>query len=186
VADPRHQDEGDHVMTSNNNLMLYTELAGFRLIVLANRLGCRSDFSRELHERLIDGLHAAIDRVRTIMNLERSVLAGDEFAAFQLEGEVEIFNRFTIDLLDEIDIDYDTHEYRLDGGPWMSALAVDDTGVDIDYPELVPLTDDELGSLAPLIPDTVRQTGIAIHARRLVGAEPDLLHPTQDTQDRLG
>ncbi len=173
-------------MTSNNGLTVYTELAGFRLIVLANRLGCRSAFSRELHQRLIDGLDAAIDRVRTIMDLERKVLAGDEFAAFQLEGEIEIFGRFTINLLDEIDIDYDTHEYRLDGGAWMSALAVDDTGVHADYPELVALTDEELGSLAPLMRDIVRQTGIAIHARRLVDAEPDLLHPIQDNQYRLG
>lgn len=173
-------------MTSSNSLTVYTELAGFRLIVLANRLGCRSAFFRELHQRLIDGLDAAIDRVRTILDLERKVLAGDEFAAFRLEGEVEIFGRFTINLLDEIDIDYDTHEYRLDGGAWMSALAVDDTGVHVDYPELVPLTDEELGSLAPLMRDIVRQTGIAIHARRLVNGEPDLLHPIQDTLDRLG
>ena len=68
----------------------------------------------------------------------------------------------------------------------MSALAVDDTGVHVDYPELVPLTDEELGSLAPLMRDIVRQTGIAIHARRLVNGEPDLLHPIQDTLDRLG
>lgn len=80
------------------------------------------------------------------MNLERKVLAGDEFAAFQLGGEIEIFGRFTINLLDEIEIDYDTHEYRLHGGPCVSALAVDDTGVHIDYPELVPFTDEELGS----------------------------------------
>jgi len=158
-------------MTSNASLMLYTELAGFRLIVLANRLGCDSDLYQELHDRLIEGLDAAIDRVRIIMDLERKLLAGDEFAAFQLDGESEFFGRFTINLLDEIDIDYDTHEYRLDGGPWTSALAVDDTGVDIDYPELVPLTDEELGSLAPVMRDIVRQTGIAIRARRLRGAE---------------
>lgn len=54
-------------MTSNASLMLYTELAGFRLIVLANRLGCDSDVCQELHDRLIHGLDAAIDQVRTIM-----------------------------------------------------------------------------------------------------------------------
>ncbi|QSY97956.1 hypothetical protein J2J97_27955 (plasmid) [Rhizobium bangladeshense] len=154
-------------MTSNHSLMLYTELAGFRLIVFANRLGCDSAFSQTLHDGLIEGLGAAIDWVRTIMDLERQSLAGDETAAFQLEGEIEIFGRFTINLLDEIDIDYDTHEYRLDGGRRISAVAVDDTGVHFDYSELVPLTDEELGSLAPLMRDIVRQTGITIHARRL-------------------
>ncbi|MGO7401968.1 hypothetical protein ELI49_30810 (plasmid) [Rhizobium ruizarguesonis] len=159
-------------MTANQNLMLYAKLAGFQLIVLANSLICDSAFSQGLHERLIDGLHAAIDRVRTIIDLERQRVAGDEFAAFQLDGEIEIFGRFTINLLDEIDIDYDTHEYRLDGGRWISAVAVDDTGAHVDYPELVALTDEELGSLAPLMRDIVRETGIAIHARRLIGAEP--------------
>lgn len=158
-------------MTSNNSLMVFTELVGFRLIVLANRLSGDSALSQTLHERLIGGLDAAIDRVRTIMDLERQLLGGDEFAAFQLEGEIEIFGRFTINLLDEIDIDYDTQEYRLDGDRWISALAVDDTGVHVDYPELVSLTDEELGSLAPLMREIVRQTGISIHASRLIDAE---------------
>ncbi|NEI53280.1 hypothetical protein GR217_37515, partial [Rhizobium leguminosarum] len=82
-------------MTANQNLMLYAKLAGFQLIVLANSLICDSAFSQGLHERLIDGLHAAIDRVRTIIDLERQRVAGDEFAAFQLDGEIEIFGRFT-------------------------------------------------------------------------------------------
>ena len=90
-------------------------------------------------------------------------LADDEFAAFQLEGAIDIFGPFTINLLDEIDIDYDTHEYRLDGDCWISALAVDNTSVYVDYPELIPLTDEELGSLAPLLRDIEHQTGIAIH-----------------------
>ncbi|KPH05492.1 hypothetical protein CO657_25840 (plasmid) [Rhizobium acidisoli] len=148
-------------MTSDDNLTLYANLAGFRLIVLANRLGCDSAFSQALHDRLIEGLDAAIDRVRTIMDLEQRVLVGEEFAAFRLEREIEIFGRFTINLLDELDIDYDTHEFRLDGGRWISALTVDDAGVHVDYPALVSLTDEELGSVAPLIRDIVRQTGIA-------------------------
>lgn len=104
-------------MTTDQNLMLYIKLAGFQLVVLANRFGCDSDFSRELHDRLIDGLDTVIDRIHIIMVLERSVLIGeDEFAEYQLEGEIEIFGRFTINLLDDLKIDCDTHEYRVDGG----------------------------------------------------------------------
>ncbi|MBY3123248.1 hypothetical protein HFO29_36265, partial [Rhizobium laguerreae] len=51
-------------MTSDQNLMLYAKLAGFRLVVLANRFGCDTDFSRELHDRLIEGLEAAVARIR--------------------------------------------------------------------------------------------------------------------------
>jgi hypothetical protein len=155
-------------MTSNQNLALYTKLCGFRLVVLANRFGCDTDVSRKLHERLLEGLEAAAGRIRTITELERSVLAGDdEYAAYRLEGETEIFGRFTIILLDELDIDFDTHEYRVNGGDWSIALTADYTGVDIDYPELIALTDDELGSLAPIIKDITRETGIAVSASRV-------------------
>ncbi|WP_132077612.1 hypothetical protein [Sinorhizobium americanum] len=150
------------------NLALYTKLSGFRLVVLANRFGCDTDVSRKLHERLLEGLEAAAGRIRTIMALERRVLAGDdEYAAYRLEGETEIFGRFTINLLDELDIDFDTHEYRINGGDWSIALTADYTGVDIDFPELIALADDELGSLAPIIKDITRQTGIAVNASRV-------------------
>lgn len=154
-------------MATDQNLMLYTKVAGFRLVVLAYRFGCDSEFSRELHDRLVEGLEAAIARVQTIMALERCVLTGeDEFAEYQLEGETEIFGRFTINLLDDIEIDFDTHEYRINGGDWAIVLTADYTGADIEYPELIALTDDELGSLAPIIKDITAETGIAVNASR--------------------
>ncbi|MBB2842482.1 UNVERIFIED_ORG: hypothetical protein GGE64_006278, partial [Rhizobium etli] len=55
-------------------------------------------------------------------------------------------------------------EYRINGGDWSSALTADYTGVDIDYPELIALTDAELGSLAPIVKDITRETGIAVRA----------------------
>lgn len=155
-------------MTSDQNLALYTKLASFRLVVLANRFGCDTDVSRKLHDRLLEGLEAATGRIRTIMALERSVLAGDdEYAAYRLEGETEIVGRFSIILLDELDIDFDTHEYRVNGGDWSIALTADYTGADIDYPELIALTDEELGSLAPIIKDITRETSIAVSASRV-------------------
>ncbi|AJD43532.1 hypothetical protein IE4872_PB00153 (plasmid) [Rhizobium gallicum] len=155
-------------MTTDQNLALYTKLSGFRLVVRANRFGCDTDVSRKLHERLLEGLEAAAGRIRTIMALEQSVLADDdEYAAYRLEGATEIFGRFTINLLDELDIDFDTHEYRVNGGDWCIALTADYRGVDIDYPELIALTDDELGSLAPIIKDITRETGIAVNASRV-------------------
>jgi hypothetical protein len=156
-------------MTTDQNLMLYTRLSGVRLVVLANRFGCETDFTRALHDRLLEGLEAGIGRVRTIMALERSVLTGDdEFAEYQLDGETEIFGRVTITLLDDLEIDFDTHEYRIKGGDWIVALTADFTGVDIDYPEMVALAVDELGSLAPIIKDITRETGIAVNASRVV------------------
>ncbi|QKK27057.1 hypothetical protein [Rhizobium hidalgonense] len=156
-------------MTTDQNLMLYTNLSGFRLVVLANRFGCDSDFSRELHDRLVEGLEAATARIHIIMELERGVLVGDdEFGEYQLEGENEIFGRFTINLLDDLEFDCDTHEFQVNGGEWMNALAVDDSGVDIDFPELVSLSEDEFGSLAQIIKDIRLATAITIHAGRAV------------------
>ncbi|MBY2985691.1 hypothetical protein [Rhizobium leguminosarum] len=165
-------------MTSDDSLMLYAKLAGFRLAVLANRSCCDGDFSRELHDRLIDGLDVAIDQVRTIPAWERRLLDGsDECAAHQLAGESEILGRMTIDLLDEIDIDYDTHEYRINGGRWINALMADDSGVHVDYPDLVLLDHEELGSLAPIILAIRMETGLAIRAGRVDDSGIRFLHP---------
>ncbi|MBY5591722.1 hypothetical protein HFO49_30445 [Rhizobium leguminosarum] len=156
-------------MTSDHNLMLYAKLAGFRLVVLANRFGCDSGFSRELHDRLIEGLDAAIARIQVMIALERRVLTGEhEFAEYQLQGETEIFGRFTINLLDDLEIDDDTHEYRINGGNWINALTADDSGVAIAYPELVALTEEQLGSLVPIVEEITQETGIPVHAAHAV------------------
>ncbi|MDI5929009.1 hypothetical protein [Rhizobium leguminosarum] len=165
-------------MPCNNSLMLYAKLAGFRLVVIASRSCCDGDFSRELHDRLVDGLDAAIDQVRTILASERRLLDGSECAADQLAGEREIFGRFTIDLLDELDIDHDTHEYRINGGRWTNALIVDDSGVYVDYPELVPLGSEELGSLAPIILAIRMETGLVVQAGRVEDGQIRFLHST--------
>ncbi|MBY3448072.1 hypothetical protein, partial [Rhizobium laguerreae] len=104
-----------------------------------------------------------------IMELERTLLVGDdEFIAYQLQGETEIFGRFTINLLDDLEIDIDTHEYRINGGNWINALTADDGGVEVNFPTLVRLTDDELGTLAPIVKQITQKTGIPVHAVRAV------------------
>ncbi|NEK20302.1 hypothetical protein [Rhizobium leguminosarum] len=156
-------------MTTDQNLTLYAKLAGFRLVVLANRFGCDSGFSRELHDRLVEGLDAAIAWIQVIMALERRVFTGeDEFAEYQLQGENEIFGRLTINLLDDLEIDVGTHEYRIDGGSWINALTADDGGVEVRFPTLVGLTDEEFGSLASIIKDITLETGIPVHAVRAI------------------
>lgn len=163
-------------MTFDQNLILYSKLAGFRLVVLANRFGCDTDFSRKLHDRLIEGLEAAIARIQMMMALERRVLTGkDEIAEYQLQGETEIFGRFTINLLDDLEIDFDTHEFRINGSEWINALTADDGGVDIAYPELVALPEKQLSSLAPIVKEITQETGILVDAARvsMAGAGKD-------------
>ncbi|MEZ2129778.1 MULTISPECIES: hypothetical protein [unclassified Sinorhizobium] len=146
-------------------------LAGFRLIVLANRLACEDEFLLELHDGLAEGLAAAIARLRSIMALERQVASETDeegIAAFQLHGEEECFARYRITLLDDLEIDFDTNEYRVNGGEWHYALSADCDGVEISYPRLVDLTDAELGTLAPIIRAIRSQAGIDISIARVV------------------
>ncbi|MBY5406650.1 hypothetical protein [Rhizobium leguminosarum] len=150
---------------------LLAVLAGFRLTLLANRLGCEDEFLLELHDRLIEGLACAIARVQSITALERQLAnEPDEggLAAFQLRGEEECFARFRITLLDDLEIDFDTHEYRVNGGEWHYALSADCDGVEINYPSLVALTDAELGTLAPIIRAIRSEVGIGISIARVI------------------
>ncbi|MBX4870192.1 hypothetical protein HJA85_24965 [Rhizobium bangladeshense] len=146
-------------------------LAGFRLIVLANRVGCEDEFLLKLHDGLVEGLASAIARLRAIMALEHQhATEADEegMAALQLHGEEECFARFRITLLDDLEIDFDTREYRVNGGEWHSALSADCDGIEVTYPSLVALTDDELGMLAPIARSIRNEAGIAISIARVV------------------
>ncbi|MGO8388898.1 hypothetical protein ACC853_37770, partial [Rhizobium johnstonii] len=65
----------------------------------------------------VEGLDAAIARIQVIMALERRFFTGeDEFAGYQLQGENEIFGLLTINLLDDLEIDVGTYEYRINVG----------------------------------------------------------------------
>jgi hypothetical protein len=146
-------------------------LGGFRLIVLADRIGCENEFLLELYDELAEGLAAASARLRAIMALERQLATepDDEgLVALQLHGEEECFARFRITLLDDLDIDVDTHEYRVNGGEWHNALSADCDGVEISYPSLVDLTDDELGTLAPIVRAIRERADIGISIARVV------------------
>ncbi|EJB02306.1 hypothetical protein Rleg9DRAFT_7341 [Rhizobium leguminosarum bv. trifolii WSM597] len=146
-------------------------LSGFKLVVLANRIGCADDFLLQLHDGLAEGLECAMARVRSIMALERQIASEPDeegSTAFQLQGEEECFARFTITLLDDLEIDYATYGYRVNNGEWHHALSADCDGIEISYPTLVPLTDDELGALAPIIHAIRGEAGIGLSIARVV------------------
>lgn len=149
----------------------YATLAGFRLLVLANRVGCTDELSRALHDKLIAGLEGVISTASSILSMTRELaLEGDPegFISDHLRYEQERFAAPTIVLLDELEIDHDTHEYRINGGEWHCALLADCDGVDISYPKASSLTEAELGSLAPIIREIRVETSIAISAARIV------------------
>ncbi len=146
-------------------------LAGLRLIVVANRIDCEDEFLLKLYDGLVDGLEAAIARVQSITALERQLTSEPDeegLAAFQLHGEEECLARFRITLLDDLEIDFNTHEYRVNGGEWHNALSADCDGIEVSYASLVALTDDELGTLAPIARSIRNEAGIAISIARVV------------------
>lgn len=154
----------------------YAVLAGYRLLVLANRLGCEDDFSRELHDRLVAGLEGAIETTCRIIELQREDKTQegvdpdciDWSTVGLLDHERERLAGYTIVLLDELEIDFDTYEYRVNGGEWHNALSADCDGVEIDYPTTIALSEDELGSLYPIMCDLMRDTPVFVTAARVV------------------
>jgi hypothetical protein len=158
-------------MSDFNFLMFYAKLAGFKLLVSANRIGCEDEFSKTLHDQLLAGLDAAIDSTRHIMDLQRQLLTEDDpegMIAWQLQGEAENLASRTFVLLDELEIDFDTHEYRVNGGEWGNALSADCDGIEISYPTTVSVSDAEIGPLAPIIRGITRETGIGISVARVI------------------
>ncbi|MBY5766677.1 hypothetical protein HFO06_26850 [Rhizobium leguminosarum] len=158
-------------MSDFNFLMLYAKLAGFKLLVCANRVHCEDEFSKMLHDRLLADLDGAIHSTRYIMALQRELLSGHDpegMISFQLRGEEEILARRSLVLLDELEIDYDTHEYRINGGEWHNALSADCDGIEISYPTSVSVSDTEIGSLAAILHDITWETGIPISVARVV------------------
>lgn len=145
-------------------------LAGSRLSVLASRMTCEDEFLRQLHDRLIAGLDGAIGLMRYILDLQRQLTAGDDIEGTifcQLQGEEEILACRRV-LLDELEIDYDTYEYRVNGGEWHYALSGDCDGIEISYPTTVDLSGAELGPLASIIRDIAQDKGVAISVARVV------------------
>ncbi|WP_168575952.1 hypothetical protein [Rhizobium ruizarguesonis] len=67
-------------------------------------------------------------------------------------------------------------EYRIHGGRWINALMADDSGA-LDYPDLVLLDNEELGSLAPITRAIRIETGLAVRASRVEDGTVRLLHP---------
>lgn len=99
----------------------YACLSGWRLMVLANRLACQTDLARELHDSLLQGLSGAMSNARHMGELERNVRAETDpeelaIARFLYDGLADILDRTRIVLLDDLEIDFETHEYRVNGG----------------------------------------------------------------------
>lgn len=138
---------------AHNTLMLIAQLSGLRVHVLANRLGCDSDFARTVHDRLMAKLAEMIEAQRKIVAADRALVAArgtadEEDAFFDLHhyqtAWYETWLIETIALLDDYLVDDLTHEYfDFRTGEWHNR--------DGDVPIAVPVPSEKLCGLGEII-----------------------------------
>ena len=153
-------------MTWDQALMLMVKLAGFKLIVRANRLGCDTDLARDAHDMLIghlDEFREDLDRVLALWNellAERDADVAED-VAYQLRDMRIRVEHFWL---------HNHHPYI--AGGWRHA---DDAGGyriadECDYELFAsrhwvrPLADDELCGLRTILDQLAGETGLIIPA----------------------
>lgn len=138
---------------AHNTLMLVAQLSGFRILVLANRLGCDTEPARSVHDTLAAKLAKMIDAQRKILAAERARVAArgtadEEDAFYDLHhyqtAWYETWLIEAIALLNDYLVDDLTNEYfDFHTGRWHHR--------DGEVPIAVPVPADKLCGLAAII-----------------------------------
>lgn len=143
---------------------LYAKYAGFRIMILANRLACDDDFSRAAHDTLIEKLEQLIALTRRAIAAERQLAVNPDGPDADDLGEViwEAGRALTdywgdpegTDLLrNDIYIDWATNEwYDARTGQWRF--------LDGYLPPRIEVGDDRLNGLCPILHQIWKETGI--------------------------
>ena len=105
---------------AHNTLMLIAQLSGLRINVLANRLGCDTEFARGVHTKFVDVLAEMIQGQRNVLAAERVLAsargtADEEDAFFDLHHYHSAYHEKwlaeAVALLDDYLVDEVTREY---------------------------------------------------------------------------
>lgn len=162
-------------MSDLGHLTLFTQFSGFKVVVLANRLGCDNGVARTAHDRLIAKLEDLIALMRDGLAAERNLLLdessdryrnsvfdlyciAEEFAHRWLAGEPG-------PLLDDLWIDWATREvFDVRAKRWCF--------YDDDGPWLRDVSDAELCGLRRIIDEITAETGVRFSASRIVYDAP--------------
>nr|WP_181377362.1 hypothetical protein [Ochrobactrum sp. LM19]AJW30033.1 hypothetical protein pLM19O2_p88 [Ochrobactrum sp. LM19] len=129
-------------------------LMGTRLVVVAARLECETPLQRDLHSRLVFALDRKISRMRQILAMQRDEdenerwLAGQSFDSWHENEEIA--------LLDAVDVDADTFEYRVNDGNWRRGR-----------PTREPVSREDLGPLVELFRLVAAETPFHVTAKHI-------------------
>lgn len=158
---------------AHNTLMLVAQLAGLRIHVLANRLGCDTDLARTIHDKLATVLADMIEDQRKILAAERAHATArgtsdEEDAFFDLHhyrsAYFETWLMETVALLDDYLVDDLTHEYfNFRTGNWHYR--------DGEVPIVVPVAADRLCGLADIIAEIEDSCGMRFSIDRVYYSE---------------
>ena len=166
-------------MSDIDHLSLLASFSGFKVRVLANRLGCDSGLARTAHDRLIAKLGDLISLMREGLSAERDLLLDETSERYQHAAEQiywiaeEFAHRWLADgripLLDDLIIDWATREildiHARRWRPYDGSPVLDD------------VSDAELCGLRRIIDEIAAETGVRFPACRIVYDASDAAPP---------
>jgi|GEM_PF-993394 len=160
---------------AHNTLMLFAQLSGLRILVLARRLGCDTEPARTVHETLAAKLAKMIEAQRTILAADRARVAArgtvdEEDAFYDLHHyQTAFYETWLIEavaLLDDYLVDDLTHEYfDFRSGDWHHR--------DTDAPFAVPVPAGKLGGLAEIIAEIEDVSGARFSVQNVYYSEAE-------------
>ena len=129
-------------------------MMGTRLVVMAARLECTTELQKELHTALMDGLDHKIANIRDILDMKRS--PDDEQRWLASSAMTSYFSYDEFALLDWVDVDTDTNEYKVNDGEWR-----------FGRPTREKVSAEQLGSLTDLFKLVARETPFYVTAEHI-------------------
>ncbi|WLS01392.1 hypothetical protein [Shinella sumterensis] len=154
-------------MSDFHYVELYAKFAGFRIMVMANRLACGDDLSRAVHDTLIDKLDRLIALTRGVVAAERELALNPESPKADDLGEAiwaaghELTDNWGDadgnDLLrNDVYVDWATKEwYDARTGQWRF--------LDGYLPPRIEIEDDRLNGLCAILRQIRLETGISFN-----------------------
>lgn len=153
----------------------YATLAGFRVMVIANRFACDNRIARLAHDNLIHHLDMRIEETRRVIALENTyntatdewVVDDADYEIYRLQMRDQFDKHFSIHLLAEspIDVDRETREWRFRG------QSVWHLHEEQPIPEIVE--DEVLCGLVKIIEEITAETGLRFTTYALTDAHID-------------